>query len=506
MTIEVDAARIAWTDGTAALLGLSPVQQEMRAQRLRNWKTGRRSTDLAARRLGKSHGYVADADAFARANHDSIQKYAASTGISVRDFILPIYRDVLEDCPEDLRPVWNEVRGEMRYACGSVVMIHGCDTQEKANRLRGMSCDRAYVDEAGFVRILEYVIESVLMPQFLTTDGRIAIGSSAPETPSHPFVAYLCQAAGVHDVGELNQLGSGNFGTLIKRILTDATHIPRERIEEFIREAGGRASTTCRREYFCEVVLDESRAVVPEIAHAAEIFVEVDIVPEHRAKYVAWDTGHHDLTVGAFGYYDRRNECTVIEDEAVIIHATTLDVAQTGKDMEAILWGPAAGVICRQCEHGECLRHQPRDRVADAPLMVLGDLTRYGYHCRAPSRDADASISRLRDAVRDRKIRISPKCRTIRAHLEGAIWKPNGADMERVPKIGTAPAHHYDGLDALRYLLDVVDTEFDPTPAPDPMKGGGYSLLEQSVKPSGLGKLTLSPRRANSARLRRGDE
>lgn len=508
LSSSVDAARIAWTDGSAALLSLTPVQEGMRRARLRNWKKGRRSVDLAARRLGKSHGYVADVDAFARGNADSLQKYAASTSISVRDFILPIFRAVLEDCPKDLQPIWNEQRGEMLYRNGSVVMIHGCDTVEKAWRLRGMSCDRAFVDEAAFIKLLEYVCESILIPQLMTTDGHIQLGSSAPDTPAAPYVAYLCHAAGFDevDLSRLNALPSGDHGTLVKRVLYDATHIPRDRIDEFVNEAGGKHSTTARREYFCEVVIDESRAVVPEIAHGADqIFLDVDIVPEHRAKYVGWDTGHLDLTIGAFGYYDQRNRVVVVEDECVIQRATSFDIAQAGKDMEVILWGADPEHPCVQCARGYgCLLHTPRDRVADAPPMVLADMMRYGYQCRSPRKDAEASIQRLRDAVKDRKLRISSKCKTIRQHLEGAVWNVSGKDMERVAAVGTEVGHHFDGLDALRYLLDSVDTSFDATPPPNPEKGGGYGLLASQGTQSGLGKLTMSPRRALSSRIRGG--
>jgi hypothetical protein len=353
-----------------------------------------------------------------------------------------------------------------------------------------MPCDRAYVDEAGFIAILRYVVESVLLPQLLTRDGRLVMGSSAPESPEHPFVGYLCAAAGVSNSAALNRL-NGDHGELIKRTIHDADprFIPPERIAEFCREAGGASSTTWRREYECEIVLDESRAVVPEIAYAPpELWTMPPVIPQHRDRYVGWDTGHQDMSVGAFGYYDRSLGAVVIEAEAVVVSATVKDVVQKGLDTEAVTWGQVP----------------PFDRVMDAPDMVRAEAAEQGYPCRSPRKDREASIFRLRDAVRDGTLRIGPNCPTIRAHLEGAVWNQSGREYDRVPRIGGTSGHHYDGLDAVRYLLDVVQPDHDPTPPPDPRLGGGWALLEQVSRGSGLSTLTQSPRKRAMVRARNG--
>lgn len=470
-----EAAAIAWASGDAALMRLTPVQQDIRDAREQVWQRSRLCVELASRRLGKSHEFVCDADAWARAHDRQIIKYAAATGVSVRDFILPIFFQVLRDCPEHLLPVWHVTDGQWVYPNGSTITIVGCDDKRKADHLRGPACDRAYIDEAAFIPILDYVVQSVVMPMFVTRpNGRVVLGSSAPESPAHPFAAYVKAAQ--------------DEGVLICKTIYDATHIADATIAEFCREAGGEHSTTWRREYLCEIVVDEARAVLPEMATAArDVFVDEPVTPKHRDLYVGWDTGHKDLTVGAFGYLDYGHDRLVVEAEAVVERATVADIVQMGLDMERVLW---AGVT-------------PRARTADAPPLVLAEMAAQGYGCIAAGKAAEASLGRLRDVLRDRKLHVSSACPTIREHMVSAVWAVNGSDYERRPRRGNKPAHHFDGVDAVRYMLDPVDWYRDPTPPPDPRLGGGWGLMaERSRSLPGMGSLTLSPRRALTARAR----
>jgi len=405
-----------------------------------------------ARRWGKSWFACVLCLMFAFQRPKAQVRYAAPTQRMVRKIILPIMRELLEDCPEDLRPRWNSQEGVWSFPNGSEIHIAGCDNGG-ADALRGTSTDLAVIDEAGFIDDLDYLIQSVLMPQLLTVDGRLFIASTPSPSPDHAYSEYCDEAQ--------------SNGAYYHATIYDAPHISAEQREEFFREAGGERSIAARREYFAERVVDASRVVVPEFA-ALEAAIVVDDWPrpEHFYTWVGGDIGFVDLAVFALSYVDFRAGLLIIEDEVEAQRAKSTDINVM--------------VARKERELGYVGERRPRLRVIDAALITVADMDERvdvvkGERARrdqvgpevhemvwtvASKDDADAALNALR--VDLRRIRIHRRCKTIISHLRNGIWNRARSSYERVERNGVR--HHFDGIDAVKYLNRHVDLRLNPFP------------------------------------------
>lgn len=369
-------------------------------------------------------------------------RYAAPTAKMVKTIIGPHLRSLLESCPPELRPQERVQEGIWRFPNGSEIHVAGTDNNG-ADRLRGVATDLAIISEAGFVDDLEYLVHSVLMPQLLTTDGRILLISTPPVTPAHPFLAYCARAEGE--------------GAYVKRTIHDAPHISAAQIEEFCAEAGGQNTSTWRREYLCEFVVDEESAVIPEFARYEHTIVTPFDLPDHFDAYVSTDVGFYDLTFTVFAVTDFEHAQTLIVDELVHRQSTSdvIDADIEAKERE--LWPDLLSE-----RHFETHPHHvaPR-RVVDAPPIVIAELRKRGRSW-VPARkdDADAALNALRLAVSGQKLRIHPRCQRLCSHLRHAVWNKARTSFERSGDFG-----HFDGVDAAKYLTRSVDTRRNPYPA-----------------------------------------
>ena len=427
-----------WLTGQASLALLTPVQQAALDEIYRIWAYRRSAVLLIARRVGKSHLDVAIGDSLCRTKPKAQVKHTASTERNVKTFLLPIFDKILALCPAELRPRWQASESTFIYPNNSRYMLVGCEDRAKADRLRGPDCDLALVDEAAFIPVLSYVVDSVLKPQLMTCNGHMLLSSSAPESTTHEFVNYIYESA-QHDA-------------LIKKTIHDATHISPEVIAEYCAEFGGALATVWRREFLCEIVTDESRSVVPEWASA-----EKDIVQswpfklEPCDRYTVGDLGFQDMSVIGYGFSDYVRDRKVLKRERALSRANLGDVARHILDDERALWGDK----------------KPKLRVLDASPQVLATLAgEFGVSAVPPKRDTGASIIRLRDAIRDRQLVLDPSMKVTIAHMKGAIWNTAGTSYERYKGTQTTPGHHFDGLDMVRYFNDAVDTRRTATAAP----------------------------------------
>lgn len=432
-----------WLSGQASLALLTPVQQNALDEIYRIWEYRRRAVLLIARRVGKSHLDVAIGDSVCRSKPKAHVKHTAATERNVKEFLLPIFDKILAMCPADLRPAWKASESTFIYPNGSRYTLVGCEDRQKADRLRGPDCDLAIVDEAGFIPVLSYIVDSILMPQLMTVNGHALISSSAPESTTHDFVNYIYEAA-QHDA-------------LVKKTIHDATHIAPEVIAEYCQEFGGAQATVWRREFLCEIVTDESRAVLPEWSGAEKDVVQTwPFRLEPCDRYTVGDLGFQDMSVIGYGFADWVRDKKVLQRERALSRANLGDVARHILDDEYALWGDK----------------KPKLRILDAPPQVLATLAvEFGISAIAPTRrDTGASIVRLRDAIRDRQIVIDPSMKTTILHLKGAIWNVQGTSYERHKGSPTMPGHHFDGVDMVRYFNDAVDTRRKA--AADPVRPG----------------------------------
>ena len=278
-----------------------------------------------ARRLGKTYLLVVLSCCVAYSKENSQIRYASQTQKAVKKMVHPIFKEVFKTIKKDLRPRWNSQEGAYIFPNGSMIHVAGVNNGH-ADDLRGTAADLAVVDEAGFIDDLSYLVDSVLIPQLLTIEGaKLIMASSSPVSPAHEFTEYIHEAK-IDDYYSNYTIFDGGY--------------PSELIREFCKEAGGEESTSWRREYLNEIIVDSDYAIIPE----ASSFAGGVSASENRRyyhNYVAMDIGTKDLTVVLFGYYDFQRAKLCVEAEYSINgpRMTTPIIAEAIKEKELNLWG-----------------------------------------------------------------------------------------------------------------------------------------------------------------------
>lgn len=409
-------------------------------------------TWLLARRSGKSYSLLTLALEQCIRHDRSIVKYLCPTKLMADTIIRPLMQQLVVDCPEDLKPEFRVKDYTYFFKNGSEIQLAGSESGH-AQKLRGISCNIAIVDEAGDVTDLEDIITSILLPTTLTTKGRVIIAGTPPKSPDHDFIKYIEAAQ--------------DKGSLILRTIEDNPRLTDSERDEFIIEMGGKLSESVRRELYCEIIRDTTIVVVPEFDDRAqsEIVREYPL-PPHSHTYTAMDLGYRDLTALVFGYYDFRGGRYVIQDELIYNFnerdKNISDLTEQIKNKEAELWtNPYSGEV-----------KPVQKRVSDINHIVTNEIRRLSHgdigFDNARKDDKEAAISFLRSMISQRKIVINPKCKNLIRHLKNAKW----SDRTNKTKFGRdAENGHYDLVDALIYWLRAVDTSHNPYPT-----GYGYSM------------------------------
>ncbi|HLX53748.1 MAG TPA: terminase family protein, partial [Aquella sp.] len=134
----------------------------------------RRMTWLLARRSGKSFALVVLSIEQCLRKPNSIVKFLAPTKTQVDTVLRPIFKKIIEDCPESLRPNYVARQYIYYFTNGSEIQLAGTDNGH-AEKLRGGDSDIWIIDEAGSCDDLDYIIKSILSPTTLTTKGKSLI-------------------------------------------------------------------------------------------------------------------------------------------------------------------------------------------------------------------------------------------------------------------------------------------------------------------------------------------
>lgn len=421
---------------------------------------------LCGRRLGKTRWMVTDAFEHCLGTPGARVPYAALTEVSCREFVFPEADALIATAPPELKP--ERVGHEIRFRNKARIIVYGCEDEGKADRLRGPRATRAYVDEAGFIDILPYVVNSVLSYQLLTTSGMMILGCSPPKSAGHPFVKY---------VNDAKAQGAFAFARTV-----DAPHINPDDLETLKKQLGGENSIEWRREALCEILTDPTRAVIPEWTEVKKrVVVDSWERPECALWIIAADLGYVDLTVVQAIFYDFKRATLVIWDERVLVRPTSRDVQAATEEMET--------------EH----RFEPIKRVADAPYITLADMrdlqpvfrddngnplpmelnekgqpveARY-WHIPAKD-DLQAQVNALRVAMKEGSLVILDRCKVTIAHCETAVWNKQRTKFDRSSieqkggESGDGSAveqtGHFDGLACLIYGNREADKLTNPWP------------------------------------------
>jgi hypothetical protein len=407
-----------------------------------------------SRRLGKSYTLLSLAAEECLRRRVRVP-YAAPTQKNVREILIPTMQEIMRDCPKHLRPEYRSQDGKFVFkGTGSEIPLAGTDGNN-ADRMRGSAADLAILDEAGFMDNLRYVVHSILLPQLLTTNGRLILSSSSPISPSHDFVYFLAEA-------EM----AGAYKKLT--IHDDSRPEVIDRIPEWMEESGGAESTEWKREYLCELVTDKNLAIIPEMTEqmAQAIVHDKYQRPAYYDAYVGMDVGFVDLTAVVFGYYDFLNATLVIENELAISKMTTEDLARGISLAERETWGD----------------QKPFLRVSDVEPIVINDLSQlHGLHFSPTAKDdKEAAVNGLRLLVAQKKLVIHPRCKNLIAHLKYGVWTKNRKTFERVEGFG-----HFDFIDALVYLVRNVRREKNPWPINQGLSVNTHFIPPEMLKRQG---------------------
>lgn len=387
-----------------------------------------------ARRFGKSHVLCLVAVEYAIRYPDSQVRLGAPTGKALRKIIKPAFTLIGKDAPDDVKPTWKSQDGFYQIGTtGSEIHASGCDNGNYEN-LRGQAAHLAIVDEAGFVDELDYVVNDVLVPQTLTTNGIVIMSSTPPKTPAHDFYAIAMEAE--------------QKGAYTKRTIYDNANITKATLDLYAKEAGGYESSTFLREYMCEFVVDSESQIIPEWNDG---FVQEPNKDEYYAyyhKYDAMDIGVRDGTALVFGYYNFQEARLYIEDEFVLRgqEVRTDNIAAGCHAKEAALW------------QGQ----KPYRRISDNNnLILLTDLgVGHQLHFAPTNKDTlHAMVNEVRLWVKQGRLRVSPQCSHLLGCLKYGIWTEKRDAFARSSVYG-----HFDGLAALIYLIRNIDQHTNPIP------------------------------------------
>lgn len=300
--------------------------------------------------------------------------------------------------------------------------------------------DLGILDEAAFISDLDYVIKSVLMPQLLTTGGRIILASTSPRSSSHSFVQYLREAE--------------REGAYVRKtIYEDSRAEVLDRIPEWCKEAGGEESTTWKREYLCHIITDEESAIIPEFAReeVRASIIQIPEIPPHFQAYTVIDLGLIDNTAALFGYVDFKRAKRVILDELVFNGKDSKEIADAILAKEKQLWGIT--------EEGHCKKKIRR--YADAQALTIMDFNSlHGMHCIHVTEDAvEAKVNALRLDIHSATLGIHPRCIRLIQELQDAVWDKAHRNLDRSSAYG-----HFDAVAAACYFVRHTNLSENPYP------------------------------------------
>ncbi len=428
----------------------------------------------AARQLGKSFVMVVIALEDAIRSPGKRVNYIAKTFGALQKMLEQTMRLIAVQAPEELRPEFVSSKSRWQFpvdgpARAAFIQLVGADEVGGADTARGGSVVTNIIDEAAFISCLEYLMGSVVKPMGRRTGAVTILCTSPAFSPDH----YSCE---VQDACIAN-------GANITRDYWAPGMQSREEKEAFVRDEAKAANltveqfmatTTFRREYLCERVLETSLAVVPEWPEVKARCLEAGakaVRPPFWDLYVSGDPGMDDLTGILFAFSDWKRNRLVIEHELLLAKANTQTIAD------------ALAVVMR--EHYPC---EPDDTRAvkmkalrlvgaadfafvrapysavfdDAGKRLCADMHQYHglqfvpFVC--PDREADINVLRLE--IGSLRVEIHPRCVNLVRQLGTAVRAKPGGDMARSKKDG-----HYDLIAALRMLVRSWDHHHNPYPA-----------------------------------------
>lgn len=362
--------------------------------------------------------------------------------------LMPRLNQIFMFAPEDIIPHRRENVWSFRN--GSVLRLDGIGIN-KGVRIRGDAVHLCVLDECRDVPDLEEVVHAHLTPMFTTTNGRLVLISTPPDSPAHSFTSVFVR----------NALVSGDlFSATYQRNPLLTTERLRYLVNtQFAPE--GLDHPLFQREYNANWALsDPEKRVVREWQEDKndEFFATYQDPTYPVRPYLAMDYAHADPCALIGGWFDPRQGCLVVVDELFERHLNTQDVGEQVQAMEARLRS--------RIPHG-C---PPTIRVMDVDPGMMSDLyTLFGLRFE-PANKVNTQLAmhnKLRTAIAEGRVKIHPDCVQLRFQLLTGVFNPRQNDYLRTEKTG-----HLDLIDALKYCClnlrwqELLETEAPPQTGP----------------------------------------
>jgi len=447
-----------WTAGNLSYL-LRPDGQTRFYDFVRQKVYGTRSIEPIVgnqhRRHGKSWVGVAMALERAIKRPSQFVKYGAGTDKDVEEIALPHLRELLSVMPPWIK--YEKRRAEHRFwnpAWGvgdshwSLFHLFGINA-DKGDRLRGRACDFAVLDEVRNAQNLRYVVEDVLVFQFVGRDDPgLVMFTTPPESMDHEFVSYFVP----------NAMQTGRYMRVNVNENRDFSDDDRRMVIQAIR--GGEESIAWKREALCEFISDPERLITPEMSMPGvrdAVCVPRRERPSYFVPMTVIDGAYkRDKLAILLGYVDFRSRTLVIEDSFIGRELTTREIRSKILVMEHELGYDDTPHLIR--------------RKGDLTPQQLADLNR-DYKLRighVENKDPDSALSELRTLLSIHRIKILTERTTTKGEvvpvnqalifqLENGVWNEKRSDYQRTEKMG-----HWDGGQGLAYFVRVAPWNENP--------------------------------------------
>jgi hypothetical protein len=402
-------------------------------------------TWLLARRSGKTYTLLILAIEYCIKYPNSVVKFVGPTKDQIKKIVRKILdTDILTEgnCPQDLKPDFNKQDSIYYFGNGSELQLCAAEAGN-IDSIRGGFANIAIVDEAQDVSDLKYAVNSVLLPTTLTTKGKILISGTPSKDPDHEFNFFIEKAQAE--------------GVLTRRTIFDNPRLSKQDIDDQITAMGGAGTEDFRREFLCERIRSKKTTVIPEFDEDMEKKIVVEWKrPPFYFPYTSMDLGFRDMTIVIFAYHDFMTDKVVIEDE-IVRHGDNMHLASLARDIEdkeQKLWEDPI----------TCEKIKVKDRVADHDLIAIQEIKKasnYRIHFNtADKKDMMSGINFLRTLIKNEKVIINPRCKTVINHLINGKW----ANTQRDNLAHGADGSHYDAIPALSYLMRAIRFEENPYP------------------------------------------
>lgn len=388
----------------------------------------------AGRRTGKSTlDMTLAVEECIRTPH-AIVGYIAPVREKLKEYIQPILFEVLQDCPDRLKPEYLVNSNSLLFPNGSKILFTGSNNKSYIT-LRGFKLKALFGDEFAFIDNFNFALDQVLKPALFDSNGKTVLSSTPSPQLDHPFhvMADRQKTKGFYYHGTVYDAG-----------------YPVERIEKFRAES--LSDEDFRREYLAERVIDPRRSIVPEWKEEYMGVVKRDEFFKFYQYVCALDLGWADFTVVLWMYWDFKNAQLVVEEEYAVRgpNMTTDFLVGSIKDKENFL------LLVDNA-------YRPVDnRVADVnnPL-ILSDISRlHNMHFYFPSKDRiEVMVNQLRMLVRKGGLRVSPRCPLLLKTLKGAMWDEKHEGFAESEELG-----HADAIAALIYGMRAINSQRNPIP------------------------------------------